>query len=125
MASIHMSRNMKDMSAGSPSRSEHDLTDDEHRLLAEAHAELRAAVAAYEPFLSRALRPGEALTVASADELRDAQERVEAAEERLWQLRESLLGWARPPWAPRASLVGDWFSDEDADYDSVNDPASS
>lgn len=113
------------VSADSPSRSEQDLTDDERRLLADAHAELRAAVAAYEPYLGKALHPGEAVPIASADALHDAQERVEAAEERLWQVREKLLGWARPPWAPRASLVGDWFSEEDADYDSVNDPASS
>jgi hypothetical protein len=91
------------MSAGLPSRSERDLTEDERRLLAYAHAELRV----------------------SASALRDAQEWVEAAEERLWQLREGLLGWARPPWAPRASLVSDWFSEEDADYDLVTDPASS
>lgn len=125
MANADWSRRLVDVSAGSPSRSEQDLTDQERRLLAEAHAELRAAVDAYEPFLGRALRPGEAVPIASANELRDAQERVEAAEERLWQLRENLLGWARPPWAPRASLVSDWFSEEDAGYDSVNDPASS
>ena len=28
-------------------------------------------------------------------------------------------------WATRASLVADWFSEEDADYDTVTDPASS
>ena len=43
----------------------------------------------------------------------------------LWQLREQLLGWARPPWAPRASLVGDWYSDEDADYDQMTSSARS
>ncbi|MGH8975667.1 MAG: hypothetical protein ACRD0C_20985 [Acidimicrobiia bacterium] len=110
------------MSAGVPSRSERDLTERERRILADAHAELRQAVEAYEPFLGKELRPGEPVPVVSADGMRAAQERVEAAEDRLWQLRERLLGWARPAWAPRASLVSDWFSDEDADYDQVIDP---
>jgi hypothetical protein len=32
-------------------------------------------------------------------------------------MREQLLGWARPSWAPAATLVSGWFSDEDAVYD--------
>jgi len=44
---------------------------------------------------------------------------VDTAEAALWQLREELLGWPRPAWAPRASLVADWFSDEDRVYDDV------
>jgi hypothetical protein len=105
------------MSAGVPSRSEQDLTDEERRLLVDALAELRAAVADYEAFVGKELRPGEPVPVVSAEAVGKAQARVDAAEDRLWQLRQRLLGLARPSWAPQASLVTDWFSDEDADYD--------
>lgn len=50
-------------------------------------------------------------------EVADAQAAVEAVERELWRLREELLGWSRPSWAPSATLVADWFSDEDAIYD--------
>jgi len=113
------------MSAGVPSRSEHDLSEEERRLLVAAHAELRAAVADYETFLRTELRPGEPVPVATAEAMADAQARVDAAEDHLWELRERLLGWARPSWAPRASLVSDWFSDEDAEYDEATDHARS
>jgi hypothetical protein len=53
------------------------------------------------------------------DELARAQAEVEAAEDDRWRLREELLGWVRPPWAPGAGLVADWFSDEDAAYDEL------
>ncbi len=79
----------------------------------------------YEPFLGTALRPGEPVPVVSVEAMAKAQARVDAAEDRLWQLRERLLGLARPSWAPRASLVTDWFSDDDAEYDEVTDPARS
>jgi hypothetical protein len=111
------------VAAGFPSRSEDDLSEEERRQLMEAHAELRAAVAAYEPFIGQELRREEPVPIANATELREAQERVDAAEGRLWELREKLLGWARPAWVPRASLVSDWFSDDDAVYDQVTDPA--
>ena len=113
------------MSAGVPSRSEQDLEPDERQLLVGAHRELRAAVDDYEAFLGRELHPGEPVPVVKAELLRGAQERMEAAEARLWQLRERLLGWVRPAWAPAASLVSDWFSDEDAGYDQVVDPTRS
>ena len=53
------------------------------------------------------------LPVSSATAMREAQERVEAAEARLWELRERYLGWSRPSWVPSATLVSVWFSDED------------
>ena len=110
------------MSEGLPARSEHDLSSDERKRLAEALVELQAAVASEERYLAE-LGSSQAVPVVAAEVLREAQERVEAAEERLWRVRDELLGWARPPWAPRASLIGDWFSDEDADYDLLTDPA--
>ena len=109
------------MSVGSTSRSESDLTPDERRLLAAAHAELRAAVKNYEQYLGGELKPGAPVQVVGVSELRAAQERIDAAEEDLWKLRERLLGWPRPAPTPRASLVTDWFSDEDADYDQVSE----
>jgi hypothetical protein len=113
------------MSAGVPSRSENDLSEDERRLLIDAHAELRAAVAEYEPVLGQELRSGQPVPMVSVEAIAKAQAHVDAAEDRLWQLRERLLGSARPSWAPRASLVSDWFSDDDAEYDEVTDPARS
>lgn len=105
------------MSAGVPSRSEAELTSGERHALEEAHAELRAAVEAYEAFLGKELRPGDVVPVGKASELQAAQERVEAAERRLWERREQLLGWTRPPWAPPATLVSDWILEEDPGYD--------
>lgn len=109
------------VSIGYPSRSERDLNNDERRQLLDAHAELRAAVAAYEPFLGTELRENEPVPTLPLQALRDAQQRVEAAEERLWTVRRELLGWSRPPWTPQASLVSDWFSDEDLVYDELTD----
>jgi hypothetical protein len=113
------------MSAGEPSRSERDLNEEERRLLVAADTELRAAVVDYEPFLGKALPPGEPVPVVRIDAMAEAQGRIEAAEDHLWQLRERLLGWARPAWAPRASLVSDWFSDEDTAYDDAAEPTRS
>ena len=93
--------------------------------MAEAPAELRSAVTAYEQYLGHELPPNQPIPLLSAEELRQAQKGVEAAEDRLWQLREQPLGWVRPPWAPRASLVADWFSDEDGIYDQVDDSTES
>jgi hypothetical protein len=109
------------MTVGSASRSESDLTPGEHRALAAALAELRAAVTNYEQYLGRELKPGTGIPVVSGSELSEAQKRIEGAEENLWKLRERFLGWSRPASTPRASLVTDWFSDEDAEYDQVSE----
>ena len=111
------------MSAGSPSRPEAELGPGEHKALEAAHAELRVAVDAYEEFLGRELKPSEPVPVANATAMREAQVRVEVAEGRLWELRERYLGWSRPSWAPSATLVSDWFSDEDSIYDELGDDA--
>lgn len=113
------------VSVAASSRSEDDLTEAERRELEDVHKELRAAVSAYEAFLGTELRPGEPVVAANGTDVLEAQERVEAAEKHLWQLRERLLGWSRPPWAPPASLVADWFSTDDAIYDQVTDPPAS
>lgn len=89
------------MSSSLPARSEQDLTPDERRSLEQAHAELRAAVEAYEAFLGEELRPDMDITVMNAEAMRAAQERVDAAEKKLWERRERFLGWTRPPWAHR------------------------
>jgi len=106
-----------------PARSEQELTQDERHALEQAHSELRAAVEAYEAFLGKELKPSVEVPVAKAVELQAAQERVEAAERALWDLRERLLGWSRPPWAPPATLVSDWILEEDPGYDDESDSA--
>jgi len=111
------------MSAGVPSRSEADLTSEERYALEKVHAELRSAVEAYEAFLGKELRPGEDVPVVKASKLQAAQERVEVAERGLWALRERLLGWTRPAWAPPATLVSDWILEEDPGYDDEPDVA--
>lgn len=111
------------VSAGVPSRSQAELTNEERHALEEAHAELRAAVEAYEAFLGKELRPGEDVPVVNASELQAVQESVEAAERKLWEVRENLLAWARPPWAPPATLVSDWILEEDPGYDDEPDVA--
>jgi hypothetical protein len=109
------------MPVGSTSRSESELTPDERRSLDAAHSELRAAVKNYEQHLGGELQTGKPIPVVSATELLEAQRRIEEAEENLWKLRQRLLGWSRPASTPRASLVTDWFSDEDADYDQMSE----
>jgi hypothetical protein len=99
---------MKTVSVGASSRSEDDLTQADRRQLEEALKELQAVVTASE----------------TANDPGAAQEAIDRAEEHLWELRERLLGWSRPLWAPRASLVGDWFSSDDAVYDEMTDPAA-
>jgi len=96
-------------------------TEDRERLV-RAHARLREAVDAYGKFVGGPLEPGQDVPVHSAREMAAAQAEIQAAEDELWQLRESLLGWARPASAARAELVADWFSDEDRIYDET--PAS-
>ena len=68
-------------------------------------------------FVPGPLSPGAPVAIAAAGEMRDAQLAVEAAEAQLWSVRQELLGWTRPPWAPSATLAADWFSDEDTVYD--------
>jgi hypothetical protein len=106
--------------AAMPNRSENDLTVDERQRLEVAHARLRAAVQNYAPFIGSDLAEG--MAVHNVEAVAQAQSEVEAAEEELWHLREELLGWTRPPWATRATLVADWFSDDDAVYDAIDTP---
>lgn len=102
-------------------RREAELTDQERVQLVRAHRQLRKAIAGYERFIGGPLAPGEQVPVHDAHQMADAQAAVEAAEAELWRLREELLGWRRPAWAPRATLVADWFSDEDSVYDASTD----
>ena len=104
---------------------ERALSDGDRARLDDAHRALRAAVVSYERFLGGELKPGEPVPVEHGEQIRAAQEAVEDAERRLWELREELLGWARPPWGPRATLTADWFSDEDAVYDDAPEPTGS
>lgn len=105
------------MSSSLPARSEGDLTASERRALQDAHRELRASAEAYEALLGKELQPGAPVTIVGAEDLQGAQERVEKAERQLWELRERLLGWARPTWAPPATLVSDWILEDDPGYD--------
>lgn len=109
------------VSSSLPIRSEGALSPEDHQQLAAAYAELRAAVEAYEKFLGEDLEPGKEIVVMNAVDVRVAQERIEAAEQRLWELREKLLGWARPPWAPPATLISDWTLEVDPDFDTEPD----
>lgn len=106
-------------------RHERELSAEDRARLEGAHRELRKAVAAYERFLGGALEPGQDAPVRDAREMQAAQEAVEAAEDRLWKLREDLLNWARPSWAPSAALTSDWFSEEDEIYDDVPETSPS
>lgn len=98
-------------------RSVDDLRPADRERLERAHRRLREAADAYQPFLGGQLEPGQASRAPDAREMAAAQAEVQNAEAALWALREELLGWARPAWAPSASLVADWFSDEDRIYD--------
>ena len=84
-----------------------------------AHRRLDKATKSYAPFLGGALPPGRDISAHEMELMAAAQAEVQQAEDALWQLREELLGWARPSWAPRATLVADWFSDEDRIYDDL------
>src|SRR5438128_1573547 len=103
-----------------PIRSVDELDAKSLERLKEAHERLRRAVTAGEPFRAGPLAGKEVETTHEAERLRDAYTEVEEAEAELWRLREELLGWRRPSWAPRASLIGDWFSDEDRVYDDLD-----
>ncbi len=101
---------------GTAARSEHELNPEERQALDGSHRRLREAVAAYEQLTGSELKSGETLPV---HDLEHAQAHVDMAERELWRLREELLAWPRPSWAPRAALVADWFSEEDAVYDDI------
>ena len=113
--------NVEDMSA-TPAKSESELTEQERVKLENAHRRLREAVRAYEKLVGRPLETGQPVPVHDFDKVAGAQAEVEAAERELWQAREEVLGWPRPPWAVRATHVADWFSPEDAAYDDVPEP---
>ena len=102
-----------------PSRTEEQLTAGERQKLDDADRRLLAAVVAYEPFIGRELQPTGPVPVHDLTAIAKAQAEVEAAEQELWRLREGLLGWVRPSWAPSATLVTDWFSSDDEVYDEV------
>ena len=106
-------------------RWERELSEGDRSRLETADRDLRQAVAAYEPFVGGPLQAGQPVPLHDAAEMRAAQEAVEAAEDALWRLREELLGWVRPPWAPSAALTADWFSVEDAVYDDLHDTSAS
>jgi hypothetical protein len=106
--------------SSNPVHSEDQITPAQQRLLHDAHRQLRAAVAHYETFLGAELKPGQPVPVHNFEDMSSAQKDVEAAERELWRLREELLGWVRPSWAPGATLVADWLSDEDAIYDEID-----
>lgn len=91
------------------------LADREHLEL--AHGRLREATKNYEQFLCGPLDPKQDVPVHDARVMAAAQAEVQVAEDELWKFREDLLGWTRPAWAPKATLVADWFSDEDRIYD--------
>ena len=80
---------------------------------------LRDAVSAYERFRDKELGSDQDVPVCDTHELVAAQAEVEDAEADLWRLRGELVDWARPSWAPKATLVADWFSDEDQVYDEL------
>jgi hypothetical protein len=98
-------------------RPQADLSDEERSQLENAHRLLHEAVRAYEQFLGRPLEADEPASVHDFEKMARAQAEVEAAERELWQVRGDVLGWPRPPWAPSAAHVVDWFSPEDAIYD--------
>lgn len=101
---------------GTAARSENELNPEERLALEAAHRGLRDAVGAYERLTGAELKSGESVAV---HDLEHAQAHVETAERELWRLREELLTWPRPTWAPGAALVADWFSEEDAVYDDI------
>ncbi|MGH9093455.1 MAG: hypothetical protein ACRDZR_19040 [Acidimicrobiales bacterium] len=98
-------------------RSEVELSVEDHARLDEAHRRLRDAAKAYERFVGRQIAPDGTVMVHDFEEMAQAQAAVESAERDLWQVREELLGWSRPAWAPSAASVAEWFSDEDSAAD--------
>jgi hypothetical protein len=98
------------------------MSDADRRRLEHALRDLRAAVKAYEPFLGGELVADQSVPIHDLEAMRLAQEAVEAAEDRLWRLREEVFGERRPAWAPTALSTVEWFSDEDAIYDDLPEP---
>lgn len=103
-----------------PRRQARDLLPAELERLNAAHARLREAVRQYDRFQGRELRGSGESTAGGLREISKAQEEVRAAEDHLWRIRDELLGWPRPEWAPRAATISDWFSEEDQDYDHID-----
>jgi hypothetical protein len=105
-----------------------DLPPDDRIHLDHAYRALRDAALTFEQCADRdeqcadgdvvATAPGSSATPSA---LRRLQQAVDDAEDRYWRVREELFGQRRPVWAPRASLVAAWFSDEDALYDDLPD----
>ena len=108
-----------------PVRSPEDLSPQDRAKLEDALRRLQVAVDAYQPFVGGELPPGRDIEPHDARAMARAQEGIESAEAALWHLREELLGWSRPAWAPRASIVSDWFSAEDSVYDEYEAPTTS
>jgi hypothetical protein len=106
--------------SSNPVHSEDQITPAQQQLLHDAHRQLRAAVAHYETFIGTELKPGQPVPVHNLEDMARAQGDVEAAERELWRLREEVLGWVRPSWAPGATMVADWLSDEDSIYDEMD-----
>jgi hypothetical protein len=82
-----------------------------------AYRRLRDAAKDYERFVARPLAPDGTVVIHDLEEMAQARAAVESAERDLWQAREELLGWSRPAWAPSATSVAEWFSDEDSAAD--------
>lgn len=103
-----------------PTHPEVELSAEARGRLEAAHRKLREAVANYQQSTDSVLEPGKDVASHPATDLARAQGAVEQAEHELWVLREKLLGWTRPSWAPSALFSADWFSEEDAVYDEPN-----
>ncbi|CAN5318911.1 hypothetical protein BH20ACT3_BH20ACT3_04230 [soil metagenome] len=100
---------------------DHDVSAAGRTRLEAAQHDLVVAVEAYERSCAVPLGPGTTMSALDARQLERLQDAVASAEDRLWRLREELLGWSRPSWAPSAALVADWFSDADTIYDDEPD----
>jgi hypothetical protein len=97
-----------------PARSIDNLSASERGKLSTAQQRLTQAVKNYARFERRApLRAGEEAPSHDFEEMLAAQKEVREAEADLWKLRETLLGWHRPTWAPAATQVSDWFLEEE------------
>jgi hypothetical protein len=109
--------------SSTPVHSEGQITPGQQKVLNDAYERLRAAAANNEPLVSQGLKPGKSVPMHNPGDVARAQAEVEEAERELWRLREELLGWVGPSWAPSATLVADWFSDDDAVYDEMEPSA--
>ena len=98
-------------------RSVDDLEPADRDRVEQAYRRLREVTDSYEVLRGGGLAAAQDAPVHNAAAIAAAQVAVQDAENALWQLREELLAWARPAWALNATLVADWFSDEDRIYD--------